>query len=128
MKWHVYKKDDPNTWPQIDCPMLVCLYHANGQMNLWVCKWNKDKSWFVREEVCNFFTKECYYAYIGYIPSGYKTSYPTKCACDKRCPHGFDDDGYCMSDRIFACEHKRDVAEYWVEKRAIWKEFDKNEN
>ena len=125
MKWHVYKKDDPNTWPQIDCPMVV-YFAGSGGLSL-DFYWDNEENYFVDDCGC-LEVDECYYAYIGYVPSGYKASYPTKCACDKRCPHGFDDDGYCMSDRTFACEHKRDVIEYWVEKRAIWKEFDKNEN
>ena len=123
MTWRLYKKDDPNTWPQIDCPMLVYLYHANGDMNLWICKWNKDKKWFIRDEMCNFFTEECYYAYIGYIPSGYKTTYPAKCTRDDRC--GYDDDGYCMLEAENQhCEFAKTVPEYSIEEKRIWKEFE----
>ena len=121
MKWHLYKKDDPNTWPKIDCPMVVCLYHPNRDMNLWICKWNKDNNWFVREEVVNFYTEECYYAYIGYVPNGYKTLYPTRCMKKGiRCAD--EDDGYCMFES--PCEFAKEVPEYEIEKKRIWKEFE----
>lgn len=121
MKWHVYKQDDPNTWPQIDCPMVVCDKPTEVLM---ICVWDKDLNQFCEERHSwHHDFEECYYAYIGYVPSGYKASYPTKCAYDKYCPNGFDDDGYCMNDRTFACKYKRDATEYWVEKKAIWKEF-----
>lgn len=123
MKWHLYKKYDPNTWPQIDCPMLVCLYHPNGKMDLWICKWNKDKNWFVRHEVCNFFTNECYYAYISYIPNGYKTHEVLKCKDDSNCKIGCEDNGYCMYD-FTTCEQQVRKNEYSIEEKAIWKEFE----
>ena len=123
MNWLLYKRDDPNTWPKIDCPMVVCFYDPNGIMSLDICKWNKDQNWFVREEGCDFFIKECYYTYIGYIPNKYKTTYPIKCSqsWDSRC--GFDDDGYCMADRNYTCQYKQDIPEYSIEKKRIWKEF-----
>lgn len=120
MKWHLYKKDDPSTWPQIDCPMLVYFPESGGSLTIDVY-WNNEDQYFADEYgILDF---DFYYAYIGYVPSGYKELYPTKCTCDKRCKYGFDDDGYCMSDRTFACEYKRDVAEYEIEEKRIWKEF-----
>ena len=123
MNWHLYKRDDPNTWPKIDCPMVVCLYHPNGEMNLWICKWNRNNNWFIREEVVNFYTKECYYAYIGYIPSGYKTHEVLKCMDDSNCKIGCEDNGYCMYYE-FECEQQRKVNEYSIEEKRIWKEFE----
>ena len=127
MEWHLYKRDDPNTWPQIDCPMVVCLYYPNGKMNLWICKFNYAKNMFVREEVCTFVTEECYYAYIGYAPSGYKTHRNTKCTDDSNCRIGCCDDGYCMYD-FCECEFQKEVDEYSIEEKRIWKEFDNHED
>lgn len=122
MKWHVYKKDDPNTWPQIDCPILIYGGIPFYRELLDTVDWNNASKNFVWQNERTLFFEECYYAYIGYVPSGYKTLYPTKCTCeDRQCE--FEDDGYCMSDRTFACEYKRDVVEYLIEEKAIWKEF-----
>lgn len=124
MEWHLYKKDDPNTWPKIDCPIAVYLCNTNGIINLDVCKYNKEQNWFIREEKCNFFMNECYYAYIGYIPNGYKTLYPIICTCEN-CPEGYDDEGYCMDyDDEYACGYKCEIAEYEIKEKRIWKEFE----
>ena len=124
MEWHLYKKDDRNTWPQIDCPIVVYFCNSNGIINLDVCKYNKEQNWFIREEKCNFFINECYYAYISYVPSGYKTHYPIICTCDN-CSQGFDDNGYCMDyDNEYVCGCKKEIAEYSIEMKRIWKEFD----
>lgn len=123
MNWHLYKKDDPNTWPQIDCPMVVCLYHPNGKMNLWICKWDNNRNCFIRQEICNFYTKECYYAYIGYVPKGYKTHQPAKCKLGwYGCQGGYDDNTYCLYDGN--CNEKQIVNEYEIEEKQIWKEFE----
>lgn len=121
MKWHLYKKDDPNTWPKIDSPMLV--YFADtGSLSL-DCYWDNEENYLV-DDYGYLEVDECYYCYIAYVPSGYKTLYVTKCAKGNYCDFGYDDDGYCMSDRAFACEYKRDVAEYSIEEKRIWKEFE----
>jgi hypothetical protein len=122
MKWRLYKKDDPNTWPQIDCPMIV--YYGDKLMSA-VYSWDNDKHCFVDDRnIGEWNFEECYYSRITYVPSGHKTTYPTKCMqeWDKRC--GFDDDGYCMADRTYACQYKRDVPEYSIEEKRIWKEFE----
>jgi hypothetical protein len=122
MKWQLYKKDDPNTWPKIDCPLLV--YKGEGKYPK-VYQWSPAERAFGDDHsVCNYNPKECYYAYVDWVPCGYKTLYPTKCVCEERCPHGYDDNGYCMSGRTFACKYKRDVAEYSIDYEAIWKEFE----
>ena len=124
MEWYLYKRDEPNTWPQVDCPIIVYLCNPNGIINLDVCKYNKEQNWFVREERCNFFINKCYYAYINYVPSGYKTHYPIICTCDN-CHEGYDDDGYCMDyDNDYACGCKKKIAEYSIEQKRIWKEFE----
>ena len=126
MKWRLYKKDDPNTWPQIDCPMVVW----TGEQ-IFLCDWyNDERKMFDLLEVVDAdygydFNRltEFYYAYIGHIPSGYKTCHPIICTC-KDCPEGYDDNGYCMDyDNDYICGFKKEVAEYTIEEKRIWKEF-----
>jgi hypothetical protein len=122
MTWHLYKKDDPNTWPKIDCPLLV--YKGEGKYPK-VYQWSPAERAFVDDHsVCNYNPKECYYAYVGYVPSGYKTLYPVICTCES-CPEGYDDHGYCMDyDDDYTCGCKKEVAEYSIEEKRIWKEFE----
>lgn len=125
MKWHLYKSDDPNTWPKIDCPMVVCFQKSlNDEMELHMCKkFVKGFGIFMFQDGGTCCT-ECYYAYVGYVPSGYKTHYPIICTCEK-CPEGYDDNGYCMDyDNDYICGYKKEVAEYAIEEKRIWKEFE----
>ena len=130
MKWHVFKKDDPSTYPEIDCPMLVCKYwgddidlevhHFNNQLN----------KFYVRD--CGHYKAydECFYAYIGYVPRDYKVHNPIGCGYvddhwgNYYCPCGFEDHGYCMCDDGFKCEHQVVRNEYEIVVRKIWKEFE----
>ena len=126
MKWHLYKKDDPNTWPQIDCPMVVYYpykqYYDSADCII-LCCWDNDRDCFYTATE-SWDKRELYYAYIGYVPSGYKTCYPVVCTC-KDCPEGHDDNGYCMDyDNDYACGYKKEVPEYGIEEKAIWKEFE----
>lgn len=124
MKWNLYNKDNPNTWPQIDCPMIISLYDPSDKLNLRIWTWDNKKNCFIKENQFKFFTDECYYAYIGYVPSGYKTLYPVICTCES-CPEGYDDNGYCMDyDNDCACGCKKEIAEYSIEEKRIWKEFE----
>lgn len=123
MEWHLYKPGDFNTYPQINCPMLVCFKsHRTGEMELYTCdKYIRGFGFMLKNSgaLCT----ECYYAYIGYVPSGYTTHYTTKCTKeDDRC--AYEDDGYCLNDETYACEYKRNVAEYSIEKKRIWKELE----
>lgn len=123
MKWRLYKKDDPNTWPHIDCPMVVYGMHNNEWTIMKICVWNREFEHFrVEDEWFHYNFDECYYAYIGYIPSGYKTLYPIKCMCeyDDRC--AYEDDGYCMFED--SCKFAKVVPEYEIEEKRIWKEFE----
>jgi hypothetical protein len=123
MKWHLYKKDDPNTWPQIDCPMVV--YKGDDALNVGIYRWSKQLTMFYDGKNSQLLCcQECYYAYVGYVPSGYKTLYPVICTC-KDCPEGYDDNGYCMDyNNDCACGHKKQKAEYSIEEQRIWKEFE----
>ena len=123
MKWCLYKKDDPNTWPKIDCPLLVYGGAPFYRDVLDTVDWDNTSKSFVwqNERVLSF--DECYYAYIGHIPCGYKTHKVIKCANDISCTIGCNDDGYCMYD-YYKCEQQREENEYEIEEKRIWKEFD----
>ena len=124
MNWHLYKKADPSTWPQIDCPMVVC---QGDKVMSYLYFWdNNEHCFFNRRSIRGYNFKESYYAYIGYVPSGYKTLYPIICTC-KNCPEGYDDNGYCMDyDNDYICGCKKEVAEYEIKEKRIWKEFENN--
>ena len=124
MKWRLFKQDDPNTWPHIDCPMVLHTgwIHENEPKSFQIARWDNENKWF-KVDSCAIVMTECCYAYISYVPNAYTTTYPTKCMKnDDRC--AYDDDGYCMHDRTYACEYKKDVAEYSIEEKRIWKEFE----
>ena len=125
MKWHLYKKDDPNTWPRFDSPMVVW----TGE-KLLLCDWyNDERKMFdvleVMDPICFEQLRhltEFYYAYIAYVPYGYKTHKVIMCTDDSNCKIGCNDNGYCMYDE-FECENQRKVNEYSIEEKLIWQEF-----
>ena len=121
MNWKLYKKDDPSTWPKVDCPIIIAMQNTVRSATYY---WdNKQKRFCNRYSGRDFVSvRECFYAYIGYIPSEYKTLYPTKCMREdsKRC--AYEDDGYCMFES--ECEFAKKVAEYTFEPQRIWKEFE----
>ena len=128
MKWYVYKKDDPSTWPEIDCPLLVCVNHGECSDFLIVSWWDNKCERFldtIHGEEVN--VDECFYAYIAYVPQGYKTHKVSKCVDDAKCPYGCNDNGYCMYDELTQsdrCGSKMFVNEYEIEMEKIWKEFE----
>ena len=125
MKWHLYKRGEPSTYPQVDCPMLVI--DEDGEFYD-VCRFHDFDFYSNDYPVLTDLTEFAYYAYIAYIPNGYKTLYPTKCMRenDDRC--AYEDDGYCMDyDNEYVCGCKKEIAEYKVEMKRIWKEFKHDE-
>lgn len=124
MEWHLYKPNDPNTYPKIDCPMVIYFKSCrSGEMGLRICKkYISGVGVFMLQDGGTICT-ECYYAYIGYLPSGYKTHEVLKCVDDSNCKIGCEDDGYCMYYE-FECEQQRKVNEYSIEEKRIWKEFE----
>jgi hypothetical protein len=124
MEWHLYKPDDFNTYPKIDCPMVVCFKsHCSGEMELRMCKkYITGFGIFMFQDGGTYCT-ECYYAYIGYVPSGYKTHEVLKCVDDSDCKIGCHDNGYCMYYE-FECKQQRKVNEYSLEEKRIWKKFE----
>lgn len=120
MDWKLYKKDDPNTWPQIDCPMIV---YWDGKIMSCVYSWDNDKHCFVDDRVIgNWDFEACYYLRITYVPNGYKTHETIKCGDDSSPRCSGEDDGYCMYDHC-ECQQQRKVNEYEIEMKRIWKEF-----
>lgn len=118
MNWKVYKKNDPNTYPEIDCWVLAC--KVDGDKHLLArCKWDKGSKCFVGDGAGAW--SECYYVYIAYIPNGYKTARVMKCGRkDGRCDDEYD--GYCESDGC--CVFAKEVNEYWLyDNKRVWTEF-----
>ena len=125
MNWHLYRKDDPNTWPEIDCPMLI--YKSNfDSLHIW--KWKSSVNKFITYETereINY-TDECYYQYIGYVPNGYTAIKTKKCGFWNEGCCQYQDDGYCFDlPRNMTCKHIMEVTEYVLEdNKRIWKEFE----
>lgn len=117
MDWNVFKLDNPETWPQVDCPILVCQSVVDWPETYW---WNKDKHTFENDYREKKFGK-CFYAYIGYLPHIEKECHPIKCGMNlPRCAHY--DDGYCMSENK-KCKSAKVTTEYSLIMKRIWKEF-----
>lgn len=124
MNWHLYKKDDPNTWPEIDCPILV---YDETWCEFYICKWNSELGRFVepKGKILHCWT-ECYYQYIEYMPNGYEATKVKKCNSftNARCP--YEDDGYCFdSPRQTKCKYMVEETEYSINYKRIWEEFKK---
>ena len=123
MNWYVFNREDPETWPELNCPMLV---YYDLLDTLYICKWDNDINKFFEEVDCDkrflHHFKECFYSYIGYIPNGYKVLHPVRCLNDDNCKIGCADDGYCMYD-FCKCEQQKVINEYVVDTKRIWKEF-----
>ena len=123
MTWFVYKKDEPNTWPILDCNFLVCVGDT-----LIEAKWDRKYNCFVdavfKKEIE---ADEYFYAYISWLPKRYIAHSVAKCINDKNCPYGCEDDGYCMYDNLLGsdtCGSKRIVNEYEIKTEFVCKEFE----
>lgn len=124
MHWKLYRKDDPNTWPEIDCPMLV---YDEVWCDFYICKWNNNIKKFIEpERKIMHYWKECYYQYIGYVPNGYKICETRRCSAypNKLCE--YVDDGYCFdAPEDMSCKFCKKVNEYSLnDNKRIWKEFE----
>lgn len=122
MNWKLYRKDDPNTWPEIDCAMVV---YDDAYCDFYICKWNNEFKKFVEpEKKIVHYWKECYYKYIRYIPNGYKTIKAKKCTL-YRGACAYEDDGYCFdAPEGTDCMFCKEVTEYHLcDNKIIWKEF-----
>lgn len=114
MNWKLYKKDDPNTYPQFNCWVLACKTFDNN-FYLARCKWDKGNKCFVGDGAAAW--NECYYAYIGYIPTEYTTVQVKKCSlCKRTCE--YEDDGYCEYDQ--PCRFAIEMNEYSFDWKKVW--------
>ena len=122
MNWKLYKKDDPDTWPQIDCPILVydeywCDFH--------ICKWNNEiNKFFEPKNKLLHYWKECYYAYIDYVPEGYEETKVKKCNSFTNTRCQYEDDGYCFDlPRHSQCKYMVEETEYSLAMKRNWRDF-----
>ena len=130
MNWRLYRKDDPNTYPEIDCPMDACIYVSDGVYLIKIVYYDINANVFYYFECMNRYnvkSDELYYRYIGYIPNGYQTIKTKKCSAypEKLCE--YVDDGYCFdAPDGFNCEFCQEVNEYALnDNLRVWEEFDK---
>lgn len=121
MNWRVFKRDDPSTWPEIDCPMLICWTNGDDY-RLYNAKWDSEDKQFIRDLKWIVFQKgDIFYTYIGYIPYIEKECHPAKCKGDRYLCSEYDD-GYCLGDDL-GCKCMEVVTEYSLGYKCIWKEF-----
>lgn len=120
MNWRVFKRDDPDTWPEVDCPLLVCWTNGDDY-HLYNAKWDNEDKQFIRDLKWIVFQKgDVFYTYIGYIPYIERELHPRVCSInDRNCID--EDDGYCISD--IECPHMKIKTEYSIGRKRIWKEF-----
>ena len=111
MNWHVFKRDDPNTWPQVNCPMLVC-WTNNNDYKLYNVKWDDEKQCYMHDlKKVMFYEGDVFYSYIGCIPYIQKECHPIKCGIDRHlCVHY--DNGYCLSEK--KCKGQEVATEYML--------------
>ena len=120
MNWKVFKRDDPSTYPELDCPLLICW--TNGMRHcFYTAKWDNRYKQFVRDlRQCVFYEGDIFYKYLAYVPYIENELHPIKCGKeDKRCE--YEDDGYCLYK--LQCKHQKDSTEYSLGSKPIWKEY-----
>lgn len=116
MEYKVFNFDDPSTYPELNCPLLV--FWTNDDWPV-ILQWDQNGKCFV-DDHRSYYPTQCFYKYIGYAPYIQKELHPMKCAFDNReCPAY--DDGYCMSDGT--CEYQQKTTEYLLGSKPIWKEY-----
>ena len=121
MNWKVFKKNDPSTYPEIDCPLLI--YWTDGSREIfYTAKWDAEDKEFVHDlRTIRFYKGDIFYAYLSYVPYIENEMHPAKCKEDKYlCSHY--DDGYCLGEDT-KCKCIEEVTEYSLGYKRIWKEF-----
>lgn len=120
MQWKVFKRDNPSTYPDIDCPLLV--YWTDGNRDIfYTAKWDNEDKEFVRDlRTIRFYKGDIFYSYLAYVPYIEKELHPIKCDMRyKACGH--EDDGYCLFGN--KCQGKCQTTEYSLGLKRIWKDF-----
>ena len=113
---HVFRRDDPSTYPELGCPMLVYIEDKKGNYSLSIRTWNKKEKAFNKFGGCTYIIptsdEACFYEYITHVPYIEKELHPTKCSKNlPRCVHY--DDGYCLSENK-KCKSAKVVTEYML--------------
>jgi hypothetical protein len=115
MSYKVFNFDDPNTWPKLNCPLLVFLKNDDWPL---ILQWDNEIHCFV-DNHRSYYPIQCFYKYVGYMPYIEKELHPTKCMNTDRCYD--EDDGYCLHKG--GCEYQKEVTEYLLGSKPIWKEY-----
>lgn len=116
MNYKVFKMDDPETWPELNCPLLVW---KPNQAWPYIFQWDPKGHCFLDDRV-TYRPKMCFYQYIGYMPYIEKECHPIKCGFNDWICQSYDD-GYCMCDE--KCGDQKKVTEYMLGSKPIWKEY-----
>lgn len=122
LNYHVFKIDDPDTWPDVDCPILVWKPNCNWPN---IYQWDPKAHVFLND-YDTYYPSKCLYVYITYMPYVEKELHPIKCRCGSEdfCKLGFEDDGYCICDDGFKCELQYVANEYVIGMKRIWKDIE----
>lgn len=122
---HVFRRDDPSTYPELDYPMLVYTEGKDGNFGLSIRTWNKTEKAFNSFRGCTYVLPtldvQCFYEYITHVPYIEKELHPIKClSSNPRCCHY--DDGYCMAKN--GCKSAKVVTEYMLGLKQVPKEIE----
>ena len=116
MKYNVFKIDDQDTWPTLNCPILV--WRKNYEYPM-IYQWDPIEHCFLND-YDTYYPNKCIYSYIGYRPYVVKETNPIQCAChDWRCPSY--DDGYCLQDE--ECKYQKEILECMMGLKPIYKKY-----
>ena len=116
MRWNVFNINDKETWPRINCPILVSKsVDAFPQ----VYQWDKNNNIFINNNEV-YEPDFCFYKYITRLPYIAQTTYPIECKIyNERCD--YYDDGYCLNKE--ECKYKHKKAEYLLSYKYCGKEY-----
>lgn len=117
MNYKVFKMDEPETWPELNCPLLV--WKPNQEWP-YIFQWDPKAQCFLDDRV-TYRPKMCFYKYIGYMPYIEKELHPYKCKEGRYLCSNYDD-GYCFGEDT-KCRCIKEVTEYSLGSKPIWKEY-----
>ena len=115
MKWNVFNRNDEETWPTLNCPILVSKSTNSFPQ---VYQWDKNNNLFINNNEV-YKPHICFYQYITHLPYIAQESYVMKCKIyDTRCD--YEDDGYCLNKE--QCKYKQKTTEYLLSYKSYFKE------
>lgn len=112
MNYKVFKIDDSDTWPKLNCPVLVWKKNIDWPQ---IYQWDPNGHCFLND-YDTYYPNKCLYAYIGYRPYVKKELHPKKCTNEASCCE--EDDGYCLYAGY--CEYQKEEIEYAIAMEKIW--------